>query len=186
MTKRIAFAAGTSLVLAMTSGQARSENVVSILTFADGRVDGGIRQSAEVEDGFDSPGDVFVFDQKLLGADGLTVIGRNAGYCIRTDPGAPDFSGTDHPNLPDDPNNNYGQCTWTLAFNENSGYSGTITVSGREADIGTSEVSIIGGTGDFVNASGMMRSTPLPQGNNEVLFKQELMLSKKCRSSGRK
>ena len=77
------------------------------------------------------------------------VIGRNAGYCIRTDPGAPDFSGTDHPDLPDDPNNNYGQCTRTLSFKQQPGYSGTITVSGREADAGTSMLSIIGGTGDF-------------------------------------
>ena len=185
MIKRNAGMAAASLLLALVSVQAHSDNVVSIVTYADGRVDGGIRQSADVEDGYDSPGDVFVFDQKLLAADASTVIGRNAGYCIRTDPGAPDYSGTDHPTLPDDPDNNYGQCTWTLSFYENSGYSGSITVSGREADIGTSEVSIIGGTGDFVNASGLMRSTPMPQGNNEVLFKQELLLSKTCRASGR-
>jgi hypothetical protein len=146
----------------------------TLLTFADGRSDGGIRQSAEVEDGLDSPGDVFVFDQKLLAADAETVIGRNAGFCIRTDPGAPDFSSPDHPTLPDDPNNNYGQCSWTLSFSEDSGYTGSIQVSGRESDIGTSEVPIVGGTGDFLNATGVLRTTPVPQGENGVLFRQEL------------
>ena len=34
-----------------------------LLTFADGRPDGGIRQGADTEDGLDSPGDIFVFDQ---------------------------------------------------------------------------------------------------------------------------
>ena len=148
---------------------------VTLLTFADGRTDGGIRQGADVEDGLDSPGDVFVFDQKLLDADVETVIGRNAGYCIRTDPGAPDFSSTDHPTLPDDPDNNYGQCSWTLTFYENSGFSGSLTVSGREADKGTSEVAIIGGTGDFVGAIGVLITTPIPQGSDGVLFRQELV-----------
>lgn len=181
MDMRTTLFSSAALTLILASTQAQSGNKFTLTTFADGRVDGGIRQSAEVEDGFDSPGDVFVFDQKLLAEDAITVIGRNAGYCIRTDPGAPDFSSTDHPTLPDDPTNNYGQCTWTLSFNENSGYSGTITVSGREADLGTSTVSIIGGTGDFVNASGAMESTPMPQGNNEVLFKQVLTITKKCK-----
>ena len=150
---------------------------ITLLTFADGRTDGGIRQGADVEDGLDSPGDVFVFDQKLLGADADTVIGRNAGYCIRTDPGAPDFSSTDHPTLPDDPDNNYGQCSWTLTFYESSGYTGTLTVSGREADVGTSHVPVIGGTGDFAEAEGVLISTPIPQGDNGILFRQELELS---------
>jgi hypothetical protein len=152
-------------------------NDSTLITFADGRADGGIRQGADTEDGLDSPGDIFVFDQKLLAEDATTVIGRNAGYCIRTDPGAPDFSSTDHPTLPDDPNNNYGQCTWTLSFNKNSGYYGSITVSGREADLGTSQVAIIGGTGNFSGATGVLISTPIPQGGNGVLFYQELIIS---------
>ena len=84
---------------------------VHLITFADGRTDGGIRQSADTDDGRDSPGDIFVFDQKLLAEDAETVIGRNAGFCIRTDPGAPDYSDTDHPDLPDDPDNNYGHAS---------------------------------------------------------------------------
>jgi len=150
----------------------------AIITYADGRIGGGIRQGADIQDALDSPGDVFVFDQKLLASDLKTVIGRNAGYCIRTDPGAPDFSSTDHPGLPDDPNNNYGQCTWTLTFFDSSGYTGSITVSGREADLGTSQVAIIGGTGEFTGATGVLASTPIPQGENGVLFRQELTLSR--------
>ncbi|MDH5229762.1 MAG: dirigent protein [Gammaproteobacteria bacterium] len=162
--------------LVLMSFQVSADDKTTIVTFADGRADGGIRQAADSGDGLDSPGDVFVFDQKLLASDSNTVIGRNAGYCIRTDPGAPDFSSTDHPSLPDDPNNNFGQCTWTLSFEEKSGYSGTIIVSGREADIGTSMISIIGGTGDFMGASGVMSSTPIPQEENGVLFKQVLTI----------
>ena len=176
MDIRVAIVSAMAVVLGLINFQAKSENTTTIITFADGRKDGGIRQGADTENGLDSPGDIFVFDQQLLAADSKTVIGRNAGYCIRTDPGAPDFSGTDHPDLPDDPDNNYGQCTWTLSFDKHSGYSGTITVSGREADIGTSMVSIIGGTGDFVGATGMMSSTPIAQGKNGVLFKQVLMI----------
>lgn len=150
---------------------------LAFLTFADGRSDGGIRQGADVEDGLDSPGDVFVFDQKLLAADAETVIGRNAGFCIRTDPGAPDFSSTDHPTLPDDPDNNWGQCSWTLTFFDDSGYSGSLQVSGRESDRGTSRVPIVGGTGDFLDASGVLITTPIPQDGNGVLFRQELEIS---------
>ena len=178
MSIRIAILSVITVVSGFIIFQAKSNDTTTIITFADGRTDGGIRQSADPDDGRDSPGDIFVFDQKLLAADSKTVIGRNAGYCIRTDPGAPDYSGTDHPSLPDDPANNYGQCTWTLSFNRHSGYSGTITVSGREADIGTSMVSITGGTGDFLAASGMMSSTPIPQEDNGVLFKQVLMILK--------
>jgi hypothetical protein len=154
-----------------------------IITFADGRVSGGIRQST---DQFDSLGSVFVFDQKLLAEDAQTVIGRNAGYCIRTDPGAPDYSSTDHPDLPDDPDNNYGQCTWTLSFNKDFKYTGSITVSGREADLGSSMIPIVGGTGDFVGASGVLTSTPIPQDENGVLFRQELMLTNKLEVSNEK
>jgi len=150
----------------------------TIITFADGRPGGGIRQSAENEDGLDSPGDIFVFDQQLLAADKETVIGRNAGFCIRTDPGKPDYSSTDHPTLPDDPNNNYGQCSWTLSFLENSGYQGSIQVSGREADLGTSQIAIVGGTGMFTGTMGVLSSTPIPQDEGGVLFRQELKLSR--------
>ena len=175
MKKRVALLTASVLLLAFFQLPAGADEE-TILTFADGRTDGGIRQGADVEDGLDSPGDVFVFDQKLLAADADTVIGRNAGFCIRTDPGAPDFSSTDHPTLPDDPDNNYGQCSWTLTFFENSGFSGSLTVSGREAEVGTSQVPIVGGTGDFFGATGVLITTPIPQGANGVLFRQELVV----------
>jgi len=168
----------TSVLLLVLFHYSVAANGETIITFADGRTDGGIRQSADTEDGLDSPGDIFVFDQKLLADDAKTVIGRNAGYCIRTDPGAPNFSSTDHPTLPDDPDNNYGQCNWTLSFFESSGYTGTITVSGREADLGTSRVAIVGGTGDFTGAVGVLISTPVPQGSDGVLFRQEIVFSR--------
>ena len=149
-----------------------------LVTYADGRVDGGIRQGADTEDGLDSPGDIFVFDQKLLAEDAQTVIGRNAGYCIRTDPGAVDFSGTDHPHLPDDPDNNYGQCTWSLVFEADSGYTGTLVVSGREAEKGTSVLPVVGGTGDFFDVPGVLHTTPVPQPKGGILFRQELVFTR--------
>eukprot|EP01064_Diplonema_japonicum_P009515 TRINITY_DN169_c0_g1_i5.p1 TRINITY_DN169_c0_g1~~TRINITY_DN169_c0_g1_i5.p1 ORF type:complete len:189 (+),score=57.86 TRINITY_DN169_c0_g1_i5:88-654(+) len=169
-----------SLMVLMLAGTAQGfvgwhRRHIEFTTFADGRPDGGIRQSADVEDGLDSPGDIFVFDQKLLADDSCkSVIGRNAGYCIRTDPGKPDWSGTDHPTLPDDPENNWGQCTWTLTFYEESGYEGTLQVSGRESDMHTSYVSIIGGTGDFKGAKGVLATTPEPLPQQGILFRQEL------------
>ena len=175
MKRHVTLLAASLLLMAMFQLSAGAGEL-ELLTFADGRTDGGIRQSADVEDGLDSPGDVFVFDQKLLGADADTVIGRNAGFCIRTDPGAPDFSSTDHPTLPDDPDNNFGQCAWTLTFFASSGFEGSLTVSGRESDRGTSQVPIIGGTGDFLGATGVLITTPIPQGENGVLFRQELVI----------
>jgi hypothetical protein len=175
MKKVIAMFSIPILLLALFQPAAEAADLI-IITFADGRTDGGIRQGSDIEDRLDSPGDMFVFDQKLLADDKNTVIGRNAGYCVRTDPGAPDFSNTDHPTLPDDPNNNYGQCTWTLTFYENSGYIGTLTVSGREADFGISQIPIIGGTGDFIAVTGVLTSTPIPQIGNGVLFRQELII----------
>ncbi len=177
MNKRMTPITTPILLLALLQLPAEASDD-TILTFADGRTDGGIRQGADIEDGLDSPGDVFVFDQKLLADDAETVIGRNAGFCIRTDPGVPDFSSTDHPTLPDDPDNNYGQCTWTLSFFKNSGYTGSITVSGREADLGMSLVAIVGGTGEFTGATGVLSSTPISQGEDGVLFRQELVISR--------
>lgn len=118
----------------------------------------------EVEYGLDSPGDVFVFEQNLFASDADTVIGRNAGFCTRTDLGAPDFSSTEHPILSDDQDYNFGQCFWTLTFFNNSGYNGSIMVSGREADFGESLVSINGGTDEFIVATSILSTIPIPQG----------------------
>lgn len=159
-------------------------NELRVVIYADARPEGGIRQGPETEDGLDSPGDIFVFDQRLLAEDLQTVVGRNAGYCIRTDPGAPDYSGTDHPGLPDDPSNNHGQCTWTLSFEENTRYKGTVVVSGRESDLGTSVLPVVGGTGDFFGLEGVLSTTPLPQEGGGMLFRQELVFRGRPNRSG--
>lgn len=174
--KHIARIAVTAVLLIQQTCLQASE--FRLVTYADGRAGGGIRQGADTDDSPDSPGDIFVFDQKLLGEDGETVIGRNAGYCIRTDPGAPDSSGTDHPFLPDDPQNNYGQCTWSIVFDANSGYRGSIVVSGREAELGTSVLPIVGGTGDFLAVPGVLHTTPIRQKDGGMLFRQELVFSR--------
>jgi hypothetical protein len=40
-----------------------------LITHADGTADGVIRQGAKTNDSLDSPGNIFVFDQKLPGED---------------------------------------------------------------------------------------------------------------------
>ena len=94
----------------------------------------------------DSVGDMVVFDQPLLDQDGA-VIGNNSGVCIRTRVG-----------------HSY-QCQWTLTFDD-----GSIQVAGREADQGSSAISIVGGTGAYTGISGAMIST----NNNDGTFTQTL------------
>ena len=94
----------------------------------------------------DTPGDILVFDQPLLDADGQE-IGTNSGMCIRTHSG------------------HSFQCQWTLSFD-----NGSIQVAGREFDQGTSAISIVGGTGDYAGISGELEST----NNNDGTFTQTL------------
>jgi hypothetical protein len=94
----------------------------------------------------DSLGDAVVFDQPLLD-EGGAVIGNNSGVCIRTRVA-----------------HSY-QCQWTLTFD-----NGSIQVAGREADQGSSAISIVGGTGAYTGISGQMIST----NNNDGTFTQTL------------
>jgi hypothetical protein len=84
----------------------------------------------------DSPGDMVVFDEALLDETGAK-IGSNSGFCVRTLPGQ------------------FSECQWTLTLAD-----GAITVAGREADAGLSSVPIVGGTGAYAGASGVMTSAP--------------------------
>ncbi len=97
----------------------------------------------------DSVGDVLTFDQPLLNED-MQEIGNNNGTCIRTRVG------------------HSFQCQWTLTLE-----NGSIQVAGREYDLGTSILSIIGGTGKYSGISGEMEST----NNNNGTFTQILRYS---------
>ena len=97
----------------------------------------------------DSVGDVLTFDQPLLNED-MQEIGNNSGTCIRTRVG------------------HSFQCQWTLTLE-----NGSIQVAGREFDLGTSTLSIIGGTGKYSGISGEMEST----NNNDGTFTQILHYS---------
>jgi hypothetical protein len=77
-------------------------------------------------------------------------IGNNSGTCIRTRVG------------------HSFQCQWTLTLE-----NGSIQVAGREFDLGTSTLSIIGGTGKYSGISGEMEST----NNNDGTFTQILHYS---------
>ncbi|WP_341328807.1 dirigent protein [Methylotuvimicrobium sp. KM2] len=82
----------------------------------------------------DSEGDILTFDQPLLDVQGSR-IGNNSGMCIRTRVG------------------HSFQCQWTLTLE-----NGSIQVAGREFDKGTSEITIVGGTGQYSGISGQMES----------------------------
>ena len=94
----------------------------------------------------DSIGDILIFDQPLLD-ENMNRIGNNSGTCIRTRVG------------------HSFQCQWTLTFE-----NGSIQVAGREFDEGTSNISIVGGTGDYSGIRGEMEST----NNNDGTFTQIL------------
>jgi hypothetical protein len=110
----------------------------TLTTIADARR--GMKNPVDLGQPGDSQGDLFVFDQPLLDAAGKE-IGTNGGFCIRTKPGE------------------YSECQWTLTFAD-----GTINVSGREAEKGTSFVALAGGTGAYLGARGEMATTPNSDG----------------------
>ena len=116
----------------------------TLVTIADARTAPAIR--VDVGEPGDSVGDTVVFDQPLLD-EGGAAIGNNSGVCIRTR--------VDH---------SY-QCQWTLTFDD-----GSIQVAGREAEQGSSAISIVGGTGVYSGISGQMIST----NNNDGTFTQTL------------
>lgn len=115
-----------------------------MVTIADARV----HQAENVDIGAagDSPGDMYVFDQPLLDAQGRA-IGNNSGVCVRSRVG------------------HSLQCQWTLTLDD-----GTIQVAGREFDKGASEITIVGGTGVYSGISGHMVSV----NNDDGTFTQTL------------
>ena len=120
------------------------ETPQTLVTIADARINKA--QHIDLGEPGDSVGDILTFDQPLLNED-MKEIGNNSGTCVRTRVG------------------HSFQCQWTLALE-----NGTIQVSGRELDQGTSTVSIVGGSGIYSGISGEMEST----NNNDGTFTQTL------------
>jgi hypothetical protein len=129
-------------------GKAQAAEPWTLKTIADAR--SGIATPVDLGAPGDSPGDMFVFDQPLLN-EAKENIGSNSGYCIRTLPGQ------------------FSECQWTLTMAD-----GTITVAGREAESGPSDIPVIGGTGTYVGVSGVLNTTP----NGDRTFNQVLTLMK--------
>jgi Dirigent-like protein len=127
---------------------AQAEESWTLTTIADAR--SGIASPVDLGAPGDSPGDMFVFDQPLLNA-AQENIGSNSGFCIRTLPGQ------------------FSECQWTLTMAD-----GTITVAGREAESGPSSIPIVGGTGAYEGASGVLLTTP----NGDRTFTQVLTFLK--------
>ena len=115
-----------------------------MVTIADARVHEA--ENVDIGAAGDSPGDMYVFDQPLLDAQGQA-IGNNSGVCIR--------SRVAH-SL---------QCQWTLTLDD-----GTIQVAGREFDKGASDITIVGGSGVYSGISGHMESV----NNDDGTFTQTL------------
>jgi len=137
---KIVLITATTLSLA-----ACSEGIpMTFVTIADARVN--TAQYIDTGEPGDSVGDILTFDQPLLDED-MKEIGNNSGTCVRTRIG------------------HSFQCQWTLTLE-----NGTIQVSGRELDQGTSILSIVGGTGKYSGISGDMEST----NNNDGTFTQTL------------
>ena len=135
----IGLAVTVVLAVPCAAGEARQ-----LITIADARVHKA--QFVDVGKSGDSPGDMFVFDQPLLDAQGSD-IGNNSGVCIRTRVG------------------HSLQCQWTLTMAD-----GTIQVAGREFDKGASDITIVGGTGKYAGITGVMQSV----NNEDGTFTQTL------------
>ncbi len=116
----------------------------TLITIADAR-DNPARFIDNGDPG-DSVGDILSFDQPLLDED-MKKLGMNSGTCIRTRA------------------QHSFQCQWTLSFD-----NGSIQVAGREFDQGTSNLSILGGTGEYAGITGEMTST----NNGDGTFTQVL------------
>jgi len=115
-----------------------------LITIADARIH--TARYIDTGEPGDSVGDILVFDQPLLDEQRRT-IGNNSGTCIRTRVA-----------------HSY-QCQWTLTLE-----NGSIQVAGREFDAGASQISIVGGTGNYAGIVGDMRSV----NNNDGTFTQTL------------
>ncbi len=83
-----------------------------------------------------APGRLLIFDEILLDDKGDR-IGSNSGFCIGASPGE------------------FSECQWTLTLAD-----GSITVAGREARAGASDIPIVGGTGAYAGATGLMTTFP--------------------------
>ncbi len=139
---------------ARSASDATTEEI-TLVTIADAR--SGVGQAIATGGPGDLPGNLFVFDQPLLNSR-YEPIGTNSGYCIRTLPGK------------------HSQCLWTLTL-----ANGTITVAGSEADAGTSLIPVIGGTGAYLTAGGMLATTP----NGDRTYTQVLTLLLHATASAR-
>ncbi len=133
--------------MALTIGLATAcspEKPQTLITIADARIHAA--HFIDIGEPGDSVGDMFIFDQPLLDKRNNS-IGNNSGMCTRTRVG------------------HSFQCQWTLTFD-----NGTIQVAGREFDKGTSEITIVGGTGKYSGVTGEMKSI----NNNDGTFTQTL------------
>ena len=116
----------------------------TLITIADARIHKA--QVVDLGEPGDSLGDILVFDQPLLDQNSKD-IGNNSGVCVRTRVG------------------HSFQCQWTLTLE-----NGTIQVAGREFDRGASDITIVGGTGDYSGIRGHMQSV----NNGDGTFTQSL------------
>ena len=122
----VAMVVGTTMVSASPSNRGKTIRVVERAT-TDTVIDLG---SAG-----DSLGDLLVFGNNIYNRANTTVVGRDQGSCVRTNPGSS------------------WECTWTTILAK-----GSITVEGPfYDDLRDSLFAITGGTGRYQNARGQMK-----------------------------
>lgn len=143
------FSSFTLVIFSLTLCACTQSEMYTLTTIADAR-NNPARFIDNGEPG-DSVGDILVFDQPLLDKE-MKKIGNNSGSCIRTRV-AHSF-----------------QCQWTLTFDDKFQDGGSIQVAGREHDEGVSNISIVGGTGNYSGITGELQST----NNNDGTFTQVL------------
>lgn len=132
------------LLLIPLSACVNNVQTLTLVTLADGTR--GLKNGVDIGPSGPSQGDLFVFDQPLMGQDRKD-IGSNSGYCVTTLPGV------------------HSQCQWTLLFvGPDKTVIGTIVVGGQELEAGKSTVAVIGSTGKYAGFTGEMTSEPNPDG----------------------
>ena len=132
MSRRRLFAALGAVLLALTiAGPASAESGHHFTVVERANTDTVIDNG----DGLDTIGDLLAWGNHLFGPANLHRVGRDEGWCIRTNPG---FS---------------WECSWTNILRH-----GSISVQGPFRDDGSDTwLAITGGTGRYANATGQMR-----------------------------
>jgi Dirigent-like protein len=112
----------------------------------------GPQQISDLGEKGDSPGDILTFTSTIKDAKAEAIVGQDQGYCFRISPAA-------H--------------TWECAFSVVL-KNGSINVAGTYNDAGDSTFAVVGGTGVYHSARGVLKVHPRDPKVESELFTFEL------------